>query len=85
MLSLPSWILSALVEQWGRLQAAELRNAATVAALPYMKSTDRGRVLRQWDRATRATTNKAAEVVEVNPEKARAYFAALGVKVAEDG
>jgi len=80
------WLLEALIEHLDRLQAEEQRMAATMALLPYVKRDARTRVLRRLEKATRRPEKKEpAPVIEDNPDKARAYFAALGAKVVNRG
>lgn len=86
MLETPLWLLDALIEHLERLQAEEQRRAATMALLPYVKQSERARVLRRLEKATRRTVEKEpVPVLENNPDKARAYFAALGAKVVARG
>lgn len=82
LLETPLWLLEALVGNLARLQAEEQRMAATMALLPYVKKNERTRVLRRLERSSRRPEEKEpVQVLEENPEKARAYFAALGAKV----
>lgn len=81
MLTLPAWVLQELMDLLPVIQAEELRNQALVAMLPHMKEHDRRRVLRKLDAARARQARAPIEVVEVDPDKARAYFAALGAKV----
>ena len=86
LLETPLWLLDALVDHLDRLQAEEQRMAATIALLPYVKQNERTRVLKRLERAARRPEEKEpVKVVEDNPDKARAYFAALGAKVVRRG
>ena len=86
MIETPTWMLQALIDNLGRLQAEEQRMAATMALLPYVKPHERTRVLSRLERATRRPEEKEpVQIIEQNPDKARAYFAALGAKVVKRG
>lgn len=86
LLETPLWLLDVLIEQQDRLQAEEQRMAATMALLPYVKQHERMRILKRLEKAARHTEEKeSVQVIEDNPDKARAYFAALGAKVVQRG
>lgn len=86
LLETPLWLLEALIDNLERLQAEEQQIATTVVLLPYVKQNERMRVLRRLGRATaRQAEREDVRIVEENPDKARAYFAALGAKVIDGG
>jgi hypothetical protein len=71
-----------LLEWLPLLQAEELYNAALTSMLPHMKEGDRRRILKKLRRGRAAPEDKPpVEIIEENPQKAQAYFAALGAKV----
>lgn len=60
--------------------------ASTVALLPYVKQNERTRMLKRLEKATsRPEEKEPVKVIEDNPDKALAYFAALGAKVVNRG
>lgn len=86
LLETPLWLLDALVDHLDRLQAEEQRMAAAIALLPYVKQHERTRVLKSLAKAARRSEKKEpVQIIEDNPDKARAYFAALGAKVVNRG
>lgn len=75
-------MLQELVEFQPVIQADELYSAALVSMLPYMKEGDRWRVLSRLARARQTERAPVTrDVIEENPQKARAWFAAIGAKV----
>jgi hypothetical protein len=81
---MPLWILSALAGHIDRLQAEEALRFATAIQMPWMEKYQRRRIWRRWERLANPPRPKAPpEIVEVDPEKARAYFEKMGAIVVE--
>jgi hypothetical protein len=86
LLDLPGWIIEELMLWLPVIQADELYSAALVSMLPHMKDGDRRRVLNKLTRVRTAKEERPqVEIIEENPQKARAWFAAMGAKVVNRG
>jgi hypothetical protein len=65
------------------LQAEELEQAIVAAISPHMRRSDRQRLLARLDKVAHPSRPKPkpVEIVEHDPEKARAWFESMGAQV----
>lgn len=79
---MPLWLLSILIEQMPTLQAEEMEAAMTAAMTPHLRPGDRSRLMRRLSAIARPKLEaKPIEVLEHDPEKARAWFEGRGIEV----
>ena len=91
-LDCPTWLTQLLAEQLPALEAQENMRAATIAMFPHMKPEQRKELFRAWRRQARrleperpSVEELKARIKEHSPEKARAWFEALGIRVSDGG
>ncbi len=83
--NMPGWVLAPLIEHLPRLEARALHREIVANLAPYLRATDRRRLMRRLEykaelRGTGATREPMVPV-EHDPEKAKAWFEARGIKV----
>ena len=82
MLTTPQWVLGLLLDEMPRLQAEELEQAIVAAIAPYMRRADRQRLLSRLSAITHPRPKpKPMQIIEHDPEKARAWFENMGAQV----
>ena len=81
-LEAPQWLLALLLDAIPRLQAEELETAILSSLAPHMRRSDRQRLLARLAEAAHPRPKpKPMQIIEHDPEKARAWFEARGIEV----
>lgn len=90
MLSWPLWIFDAIGPFWPALEAERQLAAVSAAAAPHARPSDYRRLIATLEAELAALTplslpREPMDVQEYDPDKAAAWFAEQGYKVASSG